>query len=337
MTGTLDRPVRVALDLLGGDHAPGAVISAVRELAASRSELDLVVVGPADLAAESLGDVAGLRIAAANDVVAMGDDASSAVRRKPESTIRVAMDLLAAGDIDAVVSAGSTGATIAAASLALGRTPALSRCVLAAVIPALARPVLVLDVGGALTATPDVLAELAVHGAAHARVRLGVERPSVGLLSVGVEPGKGDALRQVGYDAVAAALADQEADFAGNVEGSDVPLGTVDVVVTDGFTGNVLLKALEGVLLLVTSTIARVAPELEDRVTEAVRPLVPEQQGGALLLGVPGVVVVGHGVSTPAALVSCVDMAVAAVRDDWIARTDSGVLRATSDPLVTPA
>ena len=328
MTGPLDRPVSVALDLLGGDHAPGVVVSAVRLLAERRPDIALVIVGPVDLAAEHFGDVAGLRLVGATDVVAMGEDASRAVRRKPHSTIRVAIDLLAAGEVDGVVSAGSTGAAIAAAHLVLGRDPAFSRSVLAAVIPALANPVVVLDVGGSLTTTADVLGELAVQGAAYANVRLGLAHPRVGLLSIGVERGKGDLLRRAGYEAIERALAGTSAVWHGNVEGSDVPLGAVDVVVTDGFTGNVLLKGLEGALALFRATVARFDASAEGTVSAAVAPLRPDAQGGALLLGVPGVVVVGHGASSAEAVVSCVELAASAATHDWVAHISAQARRA---------
>ena len=323
MTGTFDLPVRVALDLLGGDCAPGAVVSAVRLLAERRPDITLVLVGPVDLAAEHLGDVAGLRLQDASDVVAMGADAARAVRGNRFCTVRVAMDLLAAAEVDAVVSAGSTGATIAAAHLILGRSPGVGRSVLAAVIPGLANPVVVLDVGGSLTTSAGVLAELARHGAAYATVCLGVEHPRVGLLNIGAERGKGDALRRAAFEAIGTALAGTDAMWCGNVEGTDVPLGTVDVVVTDGFTGNVLLKGLEGSLALFRATIARQAPELESAVTGAVAPLRPDAQGGALLLGVPGVVVVAHGASSAEAVVSCVELAAEAAVGNWVERITS--------------
>jgi glycerol-3-phosphate acyltransferase PlsX len=338
VTASFGRPVRVALDLLGGDNAPGAVVDAVRLLAARSPEIDIVLVGPADLAADALGDVAGLHLVAANDVVAMAEDPGRAVRRKPGSTVRVALELLATGAVDAVVSAGSTGATIAAAHLVLGRANSLSRSVLAAVVPALANPVVVVDVGGNLTATAEVLAGQAVYGAAYASVRLGLERPRVGLLSVGVEPGKGDPLRRAAYERIETALGGTDAVWCGNVEGSDIPLGSVDVVVTDGFTGNVVLKALEGALALFSGTVGRVADssaaaESAELATAGLR---PDRQGGALLLGVPGVVVVGHGASTAEAVAGCVELAARAVAERWVAAIGATVAgRPVSDGAVS--
>jgi glycerol-3-phosphate acyltransferase PlsX len=263
----------------------------------------------------------------------MDEEPGRAVRGKPGSTIRVALGLLSSGDADGVVSAGSTGATIAAAHLELGRDASLSRSVLAAVIPGLANPVVVVDVGGSLTTSPAVLGELAVHGAAYAGVRLGVENPRVGLLSIGVERGKGDALRRDGFAAIGAALESTSAVWQGNVEGSDVPLGTVDVVVTDGFTGNVLLKGLEGSLALFRATVARFAPETEAVVSAAVAPLRPETQGGALLLGVPGVIVVAHGASSAEAIVNSVELAAEAATGDWVARITARAAGAAPPPL----
>ncbi|MDQ1680404.1 MAG: phosphate acyltransferase [Frankiaceae bacterium] len=326
MTASLGRPVRVALDLMGGDNAPGAVVDAVRLLAARSPEIDVVLVGPADLAADALGDVAGLHLVVADDVVAMAEDPGRAVRRKPGSTVRVALDLLAAGSVDAVVSAGSTGATIAAAHLALGRSETLSRSVLAAVVPALANPVVVVDVGGNLSATAEVLAEQAVYGSAYASVRFGLDHPRVGLLSVGVERGKGDELRREAFELIEASLAGRGAVWCGNVEGSDIPLGSVDVVVTDGFTGNVLLKALEGALTLFSGTVARVADAAAaEAAAVATEGLHPDRQGGALLLGVPCVVVIGHGASTAEAVAGCVELAAMAAAERWSAAISASV------------
>jgi glycerol-3-phosphate acyltransferase PlsX len=152
-------------------------------------------------------------------------------------------------------------------------------------------------------------------------VCLGVERPRVGLLSVGVERGKGDALRRAAYDLIETTLAGRDATWCGNVEGSDIPLGSVDVVVTDGFTGNVLLKALEGSLALFSGTVARVAesPAVAQSAVLATAGLRPDRQGGALLLGVPGVVVIGHGASSAEAVAGCVELAARAVTEGWVA------------------
>jgi glycerol-3-phosphate acyltransferase PlsX len=188
---------------------------------------------------------------------------------------------------------------------------------LAVVIPALAHPVVLLDVGAATDATATVMTQHCLAGAAYARVRLGVDKPRIGLLSVGAEPGKGDALRRRAGDHLAAALGARGLDYVGNVEGSDVPLGgPADVVVTDGFTGNVLLKGLEGAFGL----FAGLFPGLSSGSTDgrqAVSALRPDQVGGAVLLGVRGVVVVGHGASDASDVASCVRLAADAVAGGW--------------------
>jgi glycerol-3-phosphate acyltransferase PlsX len=187
-------------------------------------------------------------------------------------------------------------------------------------------------VGATTDATPEMLAQFALAGAAFASVRLGIAAPRVGLLSVGEEPGKGDDLRKAAYDALVAL----PLDFVGNVEGRDVPHGgRADVVVTDGFTGNVLAKGLEGaatmlseaLLAAMTSTPERTqaAKALLPALAEATAHMSPEKLGGAVLLGVDGVVVVGHGASSPEGVASCVGTAAQAVREGLVPRIASAL------------
>jgi phosphate acyltransferase len=319
--------VRVAVDLLGGDNPPEAVAdAAVRALSADPS-LAVVLVGPSDVAeaaaARRSPDVAADRVATipASEVVAMTDDPVRAVRAKRHASVRVAARLLRDGAADAMVTVGSTGAAVASAVFALGRLRGMSRPALAVVVPALEHPVVLLDVGAGAEASAGVLGQFAVAGATFARVRLGVAAPRVGLLSIGAEAGKGDALRRAAASAVAAAISDLPAVFVGNVEGGDVALGgPADVVVTDGFTGNVLLKGIEGTYRLVTGSIERaVAGGAErtgfaDALAAGHRPLRPERFGGGVLLGVDGVVVVGHGSSGGSAVTACVRLAAEAAR-----------------------
>jgi glycerol-3-phosphate acyltransferase PlsX len=194
----------------------------------------------------------------------------------------------------------------------------VSRPPLAAVVPSKAGPLVFLDVGASTDATPELLAQFALAGAAFATVRLGLPSPRVGLLSIGEEPGKGDELRKAAYDA----LAGLPVDFVGNVEGRDVPHGgRADVVVTDGFTGNVLAKGLEGAATMLASVLVEALsdrPELLPLLAAATDHMSPEVLGGAVLLGVKGVVVVGHGASTPQGVASCVRTAVQAVREGLV-------------------
>ena len=317
---------RVALDLLGGDHAPESVVDGALLVLDQQPGVEVVLVGPVGLAERLLaerGAAGRCRLVAATQVVEMDEDPARAVRAKRDATVRVAARLVRDGEADAVVSVGSTGAALAAAVFTLGRLRGVSRPPLAAVVPSKAGPLVFLDVGASVDATPELLAQFALAGAAFAAVRLGLPAPRVGLLSIGEEPGKGDELRKAAYDALAAL----PVDFVGNVEGRDIPHGgRADVVVTDGFTGNVLAKGLEGAATMLAEVLVASLAQVPER--DALLPLLaaatdhmsPEVLGGAVLLGVKGVVVVGHGASTPQGVASCVGTAVQAVREGLVDR-----------------
>ena len=262
---------RVALDAMGGDDAPGATVHGA--LAAREHGLDVVLVGDEQVLREQLaeaGEANGVAIVHAPDVVAMDEEPLGALRRKPESSIRVACQLVADGEAGAVVSAGSTGATLAAALLTIGRLPGIRRPVVAAVLPvAGGKQAVLADAGGSMDVHAEALVGYAGMASAYATV-LGVAAPRVGLLNVGEEPGKGNELAKAAF----ALLADVDG-FAGNVEPPAVLSGAVDVVVTDGFTGNVFLKTLE----------AAWGPG-------------GERDSTAILLGVAGEVLVAHGAAS---------------------------------------
>ena len=322
---------RIALDLLGGDTAPDAVVDGAL-LAAGRDDgLELVLVGPVEVAERLLADRGApgrFRLVDARQVVGMDEEPARAVRAKRDATVRVAARLVRDGEADAVVTVGSTGAAVAAALFTLGRLRGMSRPALAAVIPAKAGELVFLDAGATTEATPDLLAQFALAGTAFARARLGLASPRVGLLSIGEEAGKGDDLRRAAF----AALSALPLDFVGNVEGRDVPYGgRADVVVTDGFTGNVLAKGLEGAATMLTALVhevltatperRRAAEPLLPALAEATAHMSPDGLGGAMLVGVKGVVVVGHGASTAEGVASCVRVAAQASRHGVVPRT----------------
>ena len=295
--------VRVALDLLGGDAAPAAVLDGALLVADECPDVRVVLVGPEEVVASGLAD-RGLapetfEVVNATQVVAMDEDPARAVRAKRDATVRVAAKLVRDRRADATVSAGASGAAMAAATFTLGRLPGVTRPAIAVVVPTPGGPVVLVDAGANPDAGADLLAQFALTGAAYAE-SLGIERPRVGLLTIGEEPYKGDEVRRVAYDLLDAL----PIEFAGNVEGHDVVLGgRADVVVTDGFTGNVLLKGVEAALALGgTATVE------------------PDDHSGALLLGVNGVAVLGHGGSSPRAVASCVRLAADAVRHDLLPR-----------------
>ena len=252
----------------------------------------------------------------------MDEDPVRAVRSRRDATVRVASRLIRDGDADAGVSVGSTGAAVAAALFTLGRLPGVTRPPLAVTVPAPRGPVVLLDAGATTTAGPDVLVQFALSGAAYARIRFGITDPMVGLLSNGSEPGKGDSVRREAAERLAEMLPALGIRFAGNVESEAVALGgQVDVVITDGFTGNVLLKGMEAA---VAAVLAVACDELDPAgaaaLADAGHRLGAESQGGAVLLGVNGVVVVGHGSSSPSAVAACIGAAATAVREGLVPR-----------------
>lgn len=308
---------RVALDLLGGDGAPEVVADAVATLLSEDADIDLVLVGPPDVAAELLR-ARGVRLARvdvlpafeivpmdANPLEVLRIDAS---RDVPRVSVMVAAVAVSTGAADAWVSVGHTGAAVTAAVLACGKVPGMTRPALAVVLPAIQGPVVLVDAGAFLDASPETLTQVAMAGWSYART-LGVRGPKVGLLNIGHEPGKGDELRSLAFEELASRLPPLGIDFIGNIEGGDVAEGLrAQVVVTDGFTGNVLLKGIEG-------TVAWAAKRFGEAYGDVgpARGVVREVAGGdfagGLLLGINGVTVVGHGSGSANAIRACVRLA----------------------------
>jgi glycerol-3-phosphate acyltransferase PlsX len=302
----------VALDLLGGDGAPAVVADAVAQLISSADEVELALVGPAAVARTLLAergiDPAAVRIVDAGRGASMAGNPLSTLRSHDDVTVNVAAGLVDVGDADAWVSVGHTGAAVAAAVLRLGRLPGMSRPALAVVVPALRGPVVLVDAGAAPDATPDVLRQFAVVGAAYARV-LGIADPRVGLLSIGSESGKGDRLRKSTDDLFVEALPRAGVTYAGLVEGHDVADGSAaQVIVTDGFTGNVVLKGLEGAVRWAAHRMGAEYGDPAPALRVARRTATSDFAGG-VLLGVRGVTVVGHGAGTPDEICACVRLA----------------------------
>src|SRR4051812_30918138 len=281
---------RVALDLMGGDHAPDALVDGALLVADELDDVQVVLVGPPEVAEQLLSQRSrsgALEVCDASEVVAMDENPALAIRAKRDASVRVCARMVRDGQADAMVSVGSTGAALAAAVFTLGRLPGVSRPPLAAVIPAGTGPLVFLDAGATPQATCDLLAQYALAGAAFATVRLGIATPRVGLLTNGEEAGKGDDVRKEAYDV----LARLPIRFVGNVEGRDIPMGGLaDVIVTDGFTGNVLVKGLEGATAMLTELLQGAltgTPEREaaakvvlPAISEATGRLSPDVLGG---------------------------------------------------------
>ena len=319
----------VAVDAMGGDDAPGAVVEGA--LAAVSEGLDVILVGRRDAIAAAGGE--SLPIIEASEIIEMSEEPSRAVRTKRDSSISRAVNAVRDGEASAVVSAGNTGAVAAAALLRLRRLPGVARPAIATAFPVpggrTAR--VLLDSGAMADCSAQWLHQFARLGSAYSRIRFGVAAPRVGLLSIGEEPEKGNLLVKETHKLLAA---DDEIDFFGNIEGRDVLDGPVDVVVTDGFTGNVLLKSLEGTASFFVRLILERLADGGQAGADALRLLAPladelspDNVGGAMLLGVRGVCVIAHGSSSPRAMTSAVRVAHRMVEADLL-----GELAAVSLP-----
>jgi glycerol-3-phosphate acyltransferase PlsX len=302
----------VAVDAMGGDNAPAAIVAGSR-LAVEELGIPVVLVGDP----EQIGDTGGLEVLPASEVIAMGDDPGSSVRRKKDSSLVRAAEAVRDGRALAMVSAGNTGAAMASALLRMGRLKGVVRPAIATPIPQLgSHPAVLLDAGANSECTPAMLVQFAQMGAAYVSARYGVEAPRVALLSIGEEKSKGTPLVKEVHE-----LLDQAPDiaFVGNVEGRDLLHLAADVVVTDGFTGNVALKTLEGSLRFFMDTMLEVFA-VDDEAKQAAEVMLPRLApvaaqfdpdgiGGAMLLGVDGVCVISHGSSSARAVVSAVGVA----------------------------
>jgi glycerol-3-phosphate acyltransferase PlsX len=306
-TASTRRTPVVAVDAMGGDRAPAEVVAGA--LLSAEAGINVLLVGQEPVVAPLLEGVGSRSLPAsvdflhAGEVVAMDDDPAKSVRRKKDSSLVRSAEAVRDGRADAMVSAGNTGATMASALLRMGRIRGIARPAIVTPIPGpLPTPTLLLDVGATVDCAPEWLVQFARMGAEYARLHHGIEQARIGLLSIGEEMGKGDEMRKRTYD-----LLSKLPGFVGNVEGCDLTLGRADVVVTDGFTGNVALKTIEGgmrtVLRLAAEALklevgdARVGEVLEPVLGPAVAQYDPDAFGGAVLLGIDGVCVISHGAS----------------------------------------
>jgi glycerol-3-phosphate acyltransferase PlsX len=302
----------IAVDAMGGDRAPDEIIEGAK-LAADELGVPIVLVGRPD----ALGDAAGLEVIPASEVIDMHDDPASAVRRKKDSSLVRAAEAVRDGKASAMVSAGNTGATMGSALLRMGRLPGVQRPAIATPIPVPgSTPTVLLDAGANAECSPQYLVQFAQMGSVFAAERFGIAEPRVALLSIGEEDTKGTPLVKETHALLAAGAG---VNFIGNVEGRDLMTDAVDVVVTDGFTGNVTLKTLEGSLRFLVGKVFEAfgssdeAKQAADVLLPALAPLAteldPDNVGGAMLLGVDGVCIISHGSSSARAIVNAVRVA----------------------------
>ena len=319
---------------MGGDHAPARIVDGA-VAAARHLDLELLLVGPTNVVARELSrhrDVDSLRIEIvdASEVVGMAESPALSLRRKPRASIRIAAEVVARGQADALFSAGSTGATLVAAYSTLGLLPGVDRPALATAIPTRQKPAVLLDAGANAECRPQHLLQFAAMGVVYAQVALGIDEPRVGLLSIGEEETKGNELIREAHR-----LMKGLPRFIGNVEGRDVYGGEADVIVCDGFTGNVALKISEGLVDTIEHLLGQ---EIQSTFTSSVGYLLSlrafrrfrkrvdySEYGGAPLLGVKGVCIVGHGRSSTKAIRNAIAMAHRFATQDFMRRLEQGI------------
>ena len=320
---------RIAVDAMGGDNAPGEIVEGAR--LAAHDGISITLIGDAPTLESLVGDSPSIDVVHATEVIDFHDDPARAVREKKDASVSVAARMVASGEAEALVSAGSTGAAMASATFLIGRLPGVERPGIATIYPT---GQIVMDVGANLVCKPSHLLQFAVMGSALSQVYSHVERPKVGLLNIGEEPSKGRDLERESYGL----LSDSNAvEFIGNVEGRDLASQEADVIVTDGFTGNVLLKTSEGSGRAIQAMILEAisAPEYQDHVAalmpaflELRERLSPETVGGAHLVGTKGVVVVAHGSSSRVAIRNAIELAAEGADSGLVTKISTGISEA---------
>jgi len=308
--------IRIAVDAMGSDRGPAEIVAGALE--ASSDTIVPVIFGAAGL------ETHGLELSEAPDVIEMDEKPAEAVRSKPQSSLVAAVRAVAEGTADAVVSAGNTGAMLAAGLLELRRIPGVMRPAIGVPIPSRRGPSLLIDAGANADARPEHLLQFATMGAVFAEQILGISSPEVRLLSIGEEREKGNQLTLEAHELLAAS----DLNFAGNAEGRDLLEGAADVLVTDGFTGNVALKTVEGTILTLLQALREeIAATAQGKLGGLlIRPAArrvrrrfdPDTHGGAYLLGLRGLAVIAHGNSSSAAIANAIRLAARGVERDVV-------------------
>lgn len=324
--------MKIILDAMGGDHAPEAPVMGAIE-AAKAFDVQITLVGRGKDILEVMGKHGiqdlpeGMEIAHADDVVDMHDDPAKVIHRRKNSSMVVGLRMLADGQGDAFISAGSTGALLTAATLLVKRVKGIRRAAMGPAIPNKAGgKTLIVDCGANAECTPEFLLQFGLVGSLQAKRNLGIENPRVGLLNIGTEDSKGTQLQKDAYALLTRAHERGLLNFIGNVEARDVPLGTVDVVVCDGFSGNILLKSIEGTAMFMGSMMKRMFKKdifsklgyllCKSGVSDIVKLLDYREIGGTEFLGIRKPVIKAHGSSDALAFRNAVKQAMAAVRSD---------------------
>lgn len=325
--------MRIAIDAMGGDHAPDAVVAGALQAAAEWPDTQLILVGRKDRLEPLLaGCPSNVRLHHAEEMIGAEDEPVKAVRRKKDASMVVAGQLVRAKEADAMISAGNTGALMATGLLVVGRIKGIERPALAPMIPSMdGEGVLALDLGANMDATPEHLLQYAIMGSVYRSKVHGVAKPRVGLLNVGTEPGKGNELTKAAFPL----LQEAPIHFVGNVEARDVLSGTCDVLVCDGFVGNILLKSLEGTAGAIFSALKTeftrslstklAAAVLKPGLSQFKKKLDYTEHGGAPLLGIDGLVLKSHGSSDAHAFKNAVRQARTALQNGLVEAISSEI------------
>ncbi len=327
--------MKIIVDAMGGDNAPEAIVKG-SVYARDRLGAELVLVGRREEIEKYLGeDRHGIEIVDAREVVSMEDDPSTATRRKKDSSMTVALSLLKNGGGDAMVSAGSTGALLTGATLIVKRVKGVRRAAMAPVLPSSENGIMLIDCGANAECTPEYLLQFAYMGSFYARRMMGLSDPRVGLLNIGVEPTKGGALQHESYKLLTKAKEDGRINFVGNVEASTMLLGGVDVVVTDGFSGNIALKTAEGVAkwlfgelkgVFMSSTKNKLAAAVVKKDVKGIAKRIdPNEVGGTAFLGISKPVIKAHGSSGDEAFFAAIRQAMAFAEADIVGDIEKNI------------
>jgi len=324
--------LKIIIDAMGGDNAPLEIVRGALNAAKARPGLEIALVGREDdirRAAAQCGAAAlpdGVTVVGASEVITMHDDPATAFKVKKDSSMTVGLNLLKAGGGDAFVSAGSTGALLSAGTLLVKRVRGIRRAALAPLVPTAGKGLVLIDCGANAECTAEYLVQFAYLGSFYASKALGMDRPRVGLLNIGTEDSKGDALRQETYRALKEAGEAGHLHFIGNIEAKDAVKGGCDVVVTDGFSGNVMLKTIEGTgsflgrelkgMFMKNLGTKLAALLVKDGLAAFKERLNPDTIGGTPLLGLQKPVIKAHGASGARAIENAVYQAAAAAEAD---------------------
>lgn len=337
--------MRIIVDAMGGDNAPQAPVAGALR-AKDELKVDITLVGVKEEIVKLLGNRANeVDIINTTEIITMEDDPSTAVRRKQDSSMAVALKMLAAGEGDAVVSAGSTGALLTGATLLVKRIKGIRRAALAPVLPAGENGVMLIDCGANVECTPEYLLQFAYMGSFYARKIMGCQNARVGLLNVGTEDTKGGDIQHKTFELLKKAHEEGRINFVGNVEGTTVFSGDVDVVVTDGFTGNVLLKTTEGVIKYMMHSLKGVfyksalnklaAAVLKKDLGIMKKSMDVNEVGGTALIGISKPVIKAHGSSNDSSIFAAIRQAVkfasSGVVDEIAANIDYMKLKADEE------